>query len=411
MGIYSIWPYFVCMGALLVFAAAPAFRAADTPPSPGRDRISTLDGLRGFLALGVFFHHAAINHEYMIDGRFYLPPSRFYTMLGQVSVAMFFMITGYLFWSRMIRSRGRPDWLRLYTGRVFRIGPLYTFAAVAMLMVVFSHTGLKLNVAPLELIKEITKWLMLGYFGEGPDINGYTGTSELLVVAWTLRPEWIFYVSLLITSLAARDAKTHLPFTAVGWIASLTGLTAWDAAWIAYVALFFTGMLCASLEENKLTLKVTNRTASILILALIGGVFTAFPSAYQASPIILIGLAFFLIVSGYDVFGLLLSHAACRLGNISYGIYLLHLLVLTLVFSIDPVRAFALGSPSHHWVMVLMCGALIIVAALVAHVCIERPGIKLGNRFSVTVTTYKKSFTAVLMVIALSLASTAGVHW
>jgi hypothetical protein len=73
MHAYSIWPYFVCMGLLLAIAATPLFKAADVPPNPRGDRLSTLDGLRGFLALGVFFFHASSYHEYICKGALNLP--------------------------------------------------------------------------------------------------------------------------------------------------------------------------------------------------------------------------------------------------------------------------------------------------------------------------------------------------
>jgi len=97
------------MAFLLSLVASPLFRGAEVPPSPRGGRISTLDGLRGFLALGVFFHHAAVYHEYLSDGRWQVPPSRFYTLVGQSSVAMFFMITGFLFWSRIIQQKEGTD--------------------------------------------------------------------------------------------------------------------------------------------------------------------------------------------------------------------------------------------------------------------------------------------------------------
>src|SRR5215831_10336705 len=103
MDAYSIWPYFACMGLLLAIAATPLFKAADVPPNPRDDRLSTLDGLRGFLALCVFFQHATL----------YGPPASapgFYFYNGQVGVETFFMITGYLFWSRLVAQRGRWDW-------------------------------------------------------------------------------------------------------------------------------------------------------------------------------------------------------------------------------------------------------------------------------------------------------------
>jgi peptidoglycan/LPS O-acetylase OafA/YrhL len=52
---------------------------------------------------------------------------------------------------------------------------------------------------------------------------------------------------------------------------------------------------------------------------------------YAAGPIILLGGAFFLIISGAKLFSLLSSRPARRLGNVSYGIYLLQELIMTLV--------------------------------------------------------------------------------
>ncbi len=97
MGFYSVWPFFGCLAVLLALARLPVFTAVDTPPSPHFNRVATLDGLRGFLALAVFFHHAAIYHRFLLDGVWALPPSRFYALLGPVGVSVFFMITGYLF--------------------------------------------------------------------------------------------------------------------------------------------------------------------------------------------------------------------------------------------------------------------------------------------------------------------------
>ena len=144
MDYYSIWPVFGCLAILLTAASVWPFGSADIPPGK-RQRISVLDGLRGFLALGVFFHHAAIYHRYVLDDVWALPPSAVFTLFGQVGVSMFFMITGYLFWSRMIAECGRPDWMGLYISRIFRIGPLYLVAVGTMLATVFVLTDFRLN--------------------------------------------------------------------------------------------------------------------------------------------------------------------------------------------------------------------------------------------------------------------------
>ena len=383
MGFYAAWPFFLCLAVLLALARLPLFAAADTPPSPRPDRVATLDGLRGFLALAVFFHHATIYHRFLRDGAWVLPPSRFYALLGPVGVSVFFMITGYLFWSQMIGSLGRPAWLRLYVGRVFRIGPLYLVAVAGMLAFVLAGTGARLNVSPSQLAGEIGCWLALG-FVVGPDVNGYPATSSVLAgVTWTLGYEWIFYLSLPVAALAARGRRAHLPFA----LAGLAGSLAWTwrfsqpsafASDPFCVAMFFTGMSCASLRAARIVPPLPDAAASALVLALVVAVFAAFPVAYATGPVILLGLAFFLVASGCTVFGLLASRAARRLGDVSYGIYLLQGLVLALV--LRPLRAASLASPVQHWALVLVCAALLVVLATATHALVERPGIALGKR-------------------------------
>ena len=96
------------MAVILLLASSPLLKPADAPSKTIPSRVHTIDGLRGFLALGVVFHHVAIYHQYMQTGKWRLPPTRFYADLGQVGVAMFFMITGHLFWTQMLKAGGKP---------------------------------------------------------------------------------------------------------------------------------------------------------------------------------------------------------------------------------------------------------------------------------------------------------------
>jgi peptidoglycan/LPS O-acetylase OafA/YrhL len=54
---------------------------------------------------------------------------------------MFFMITGYLFYSQLLKQKGRPNWKKLYIGRIFRIIPLYWFAVALVVFGVAIHTN------------------------------------------------------------------------------------------------------------------------------------------------------------------------------------------------------------------------------------------------------------------------------
>jgi peptidoglycan/LPS O-acetylase OafA/YrhL len=379
---YSLWPYFAIMCVLLLIAASPLLRAADEPPSRHASRISALDGLRGVLALGVFFHHAAIYHDYLLDGRWDVPPSGFYTLLGQGGVAMFFMITGFLFWSRLIKSKERTDWFSLYLGRVFRIGPLYLLAAVCGLVVVFLKIGFTVNVTAGKLLEQIGHWLALGYLSLTP-VNGYSEAPLVLARAtWTLHYEWLFYASLLVLAFPARRPNLHLPFAAGALLLTLIYLAVRPGQPAACVCLFLFGMFCGSLIHEGMVVKTSNTVTSAMAALLIGLVFVAFASAYSIGPVILLGGAFYFIASGSTLFGLLTSRPARRMGNVSYGIYLLQGLSLAVVFMFASAKHAALASPFGHWLVVLLCAILLVSAATVSHVLIERPGIALGRRLT-----------------------------
>ena len=96
-------------------------------------------------------------------------------------------------------------------------------------------------------------------------------------------------------------------------------------------------------------------------------------------PVVLLGGAFYLITSGCTVFTLLVSRPARRLGNVSYGIYLLQGLVLAAVFRPAPLRDAAIAHPAYHWTLALLAAVLLVAVATAAHVGIERPGIALGR--------------------------------
>ncbi|MBV9653028.1 MAG: acyltransferase [Acetobacteraceae bacterium] len=382
LAFHSVWPLFVCVGILLVLARSPLLAGADPPPSDRTPRVATLDGLRGFLALAVVFHHVGIYHNYMLAERWTFPPSRVYSLLGATGVSLFFMITGYLFWGRLLRTRGRPDWFSLYAGRLFRIGPLYLVAVGAMLLIVFCLTWPTLEVAPRQLAAQLASWLSLGVDSREPDVNGYAQTFSLLAgVTWSLQFEWFFYASLPVLALAARR-RWHLAFAASGVPVCLVAahfapLDQHD--WLVCVALFASGMAAASMQAKRKGLGLPDAVASALVVLLIALAVSIPDHPYSVTSVVLLATAFHLIVSGSTLFGLLVSRAARRLGDISYGIYLLQGLFLAAVFRPASLKEAALASPLAYWSLALAATVLLVLAACVAHTLVERPGIKLGR--------------------------------
>ena len=47
--------------------------------------------------------------------------------------------------------------------------------------------------------------------------------------------------------------------------------------------------------------------------------------------------------------------------------------------SIDPVRSYALESDIFYWIVIALCGVLVVLAATLSYLFIERPGIRLGK--------------------------------
>ncbi len=387
MDFYPAWPAFLTFVGLFVLADTRLFASADAPPAPRPARLQTIDGLRGFLALSVVLFHGAVYHRYLQDGTWQGPPSSGYTLLGTGGVAVFFMITGYLFWCRVIDERRHMNWTKFYIGRVFRIAPLYLASVLGLLVLVMIQTGWRLRVPAITFVEEMVPWLALGLF-DPTDLNGHPGTLILNAgVTWSLRYEWLFYLLLPALGLVAGRGSLRLGVVivalAAGFLWSHHGgpylLGPGDPA---FATLFLIGIACASADRNGWVVRVDDRLASVVVLALIVVLFRTCHIAYSPLAMALLGICFYLVISGCTVFSILARRASKRLGDMSYGIYLLQGLVLAALFQFRTVRVFALTSPPRHWIVVL-CGAAILVGvAALSHAWIERPGIMLGKRVS-----------------------------
>jgi peptidoglycan/LPS O-acetylase OafA/YrhL len=368
-GFYSpVWALLV-VATMFAAAATPLFRWADAKAST-TPREVPVDGIRGFLAISVFLHHAAIYQRYAGGGVWAEPPATFYASAGPVGVAIFFAITAYLFWGRVLS--GRMDWLGFYIGRVFRIGPLYLVAIAAVLAITLAVTG------SLEILPTI-QWLGLGALG-APAMNDYEPKRILAGVTWTLLWEWRFYVVLFPLAFFRR---LHWLVGGLGLAGSLVLLTLHPSPSVSIPALggfFSVGMLCASAKHSGFVLPLPRWALSIAALGALLTALFLIPSNYSVAGVLLAGVAFFAVEGGGDVFGLLTQRASIRLGNLSYGIYLLHGLVLFAVFSAPGAGAFALSSPAHYWVTMTFAGLAVATLALALHRPVELAGIEAGRK-------------------------------
>ena len=167
MLLYSPIGYFASMTVLLGFVYLITSFFLSKPilhnnNGVNSSRTETIDGLRGFLATAVFFHHALIYHLYLLSGIWQLPSSDFFIQLGQTGVSLFFMITGFLFFQKAIQSGGFIKWPSYIVSRIFRIGPIYFLAIGLMLLVIFVRSHWHLYVSGVTLLKQLSSFLFMG---------------------------------------------------------------------------------------------------------------------------------------------------------------------------------------------------------------------------------------------------------
>ncbi|MCK9192714.1 MAG: acyltransferase [Nevskia sp.] len=363
---------------LLALVSAKLLVYIDPPPKAGR--YASIDGLRGFLAFFVFLHHSAYWYFFLRTGQWGGIQSYFYNHCGESAVVMFFMITAFLFISKLLDSRVRPvDWQRLYVSRVMRLVPLYLFAMAALFIYVAIASDFTLRVPAVTLLLDVGRWLGFSAFGE-PDLNGVIRTSEILAgVTWSLPYEWAFYLALPLIGLMV---GCRAPMRLIAFCAfSVAVITYGLKNQLAYLS-FSGGLIAAfAVRSPKLCQALSGRGGSVLALVCIAATVLFLPSAYSRPALPLLAIAFVVIACGNNLFGMLVTPAARTLGKMGYSLYLLHGLLLYTVFhfviGVDVARTL---TPELHWLIALACVPILIGGCALTFRYIETPGIEASPR-------------------------------
>ena len=323
-----------------------------------------IDGLRGYLAIFVFIHHSAIWYYYPKSGLWSAPPSNLFSHFGDSSVVLFFMVTGFLFYTKLIEAYNKPfDWLRLYVSRFLRITPLYFLVVMVLLFLVFIVSDFKITESPVLIFKKIIMWLGFGII-DTPDINNVTNTNYITGgVIWTLKYEWLFYFSLQIVSWLAFKIKCN-------WKTILFSLIGFSFVFYylkpdGIILLSFAGGIAAALLNR--TEKIKNFAISFIgsIIALVCLISTIifFDSPYDYIPLLLLSIFFIIIANGNSLFGILQLKVSRALGQISYTIYLVHGLLLYITFNFILKNEY---SVTIHWMIISLVGvALVLVCRII----------------------------------------------
>lgn len=374
------------LSAAAVLAATPAARRI-LAESAGRDL--GLDGLRGFLAFFVFVHHASVTWFFIQGQPWDKPPSRLFSQLGSASVALFFMVTAFLFWGRVLARRGDMNWNGFWIGRAFRIYPAYLLAILLILLVAFATQGFRLQTDLGTFLRALARWLAFAhpYF---PDLNGLPGTGRLIAYAsWTLAYEMLFYAMLPLAALAAFRASPPAAAAAAMapsfLLASILALLATGRFLFSLPVLesFAGGIAAAHLVRIPALVALCRSPlgTALAVACLLAG-FLAFDTAFTPLATLTLAAFFLVVAAGNPLLGLLHRPWALWLGQVSYSVYILHGLVLWLVCD----RLFlALAAPTDQTAYIalsLAAAALLVLLASASAILVEFPAIALGRRLA-----------------------------
>ncbi|MCP2025995.1 peptidoglycan/LPS O-acetylase OafA/YrhL [Flavobacterium sp. HSC-32F16] len=296
-------------------------------------RYPEIDGLRGYLAFFVFLHHAYIWQVFLKTTDWKDPESNLFNQFGETSVIFFFIITAFLFTSKLLHNKtGEIDWLNYLRSRFLRLFPMYFFSIIIIFILAAFLTQFTLRVSFIEILKSTLSWLFFNVSKKHSNLNGLEDTFILNAgITWTLPYEWAFYFLLPLIALWFKikiNLKAVLSFTLAAAIIMILNKSS-----LRHFVPFAGGIIVALLmNTKKIPAILKQKKYTILALLLLSISIYFFNGGRKPIQIIISSIVFLIIASGNSFFGALSSSFSRKFGQITYSLYLLHGIFLFIIF-------------------------------------------------------------------------------
>ena len=333
----------------------------------GRRYFAPLDGLRAVSILLVITAHAT--------------DPLFTPLHGAVGVTIFFVISGYLITTLLVREEERRGHIRIkafYIRRAFRILPLYYLTLAAYVVLI----GILHLQAGSSSVWHSLPWYLTYQNDLAPHGAGIFGQS------WSLAVEEKYYLLWPLMFVIPLLRRHRL--TVAGSLAALTALASlWSAT--AYFAIYTPILLGCTvglvLDNPALYQRAVRLATTPVALLLIAALIVwelRFENGSDVHVVfsVLIALLFPAVLVGPQwLSGLLSNRVAVYIGTRSYALYLIHRMAKGVVD-----RAVSYGSTSvpHELVHFVLIVVLSLIAAELMCRVVEQPMIRLGRRLAST---------------------------
>ncbi len=383
--------------------------------APSKDYFGSLDTLR-FLAFFLVFanHVAAFLHFPALVGT---PGTASFTYLqmGDLGVGFFFVLSGFLITYLLEKERVKTGTVSLknfYIRRVLRIWPLYFLVLGIIIAISFLFQG-------FDLYKTMVDWKEVLYhiFFAGNIFRSFQGTSnEMIAIFWSIAVEEQFY--LVWPAIFKFFRKYIVSVLAVGIIISMA--VRYHYANNFWAREFFTPSVMAYLmvgayigiygprlkhwlghKRRALAVGFGSFGGVVGLLSIRGFVFPySYPQWFIAldGPLFAIFFAFIILSAVYGGFGRREPHehpsvwvrvratvgrVTEYLGRVSYGLYVYHLVALTIVLYIATKFGFTGQNIGEGTFFILAACAMTLVISIsaISYKFWEGPFLKLKDRF------------------------------
>lgn len=354
----------------------PGARVTSTATLKGLSRLPALDGVRGISALGIFGTHA------------FLRPLRG----AWIAVDVFFVLSGYLITTILLREHGRNgrlDLRRFFGSRIVRLYPVLLITVVAGCVLY--------QVLPDEVAGErslLRSALATVTYTENLVVAQRPSVPDPWSHTWSLAEEEQFYLvwPVLLAGLLA-FARTKAVYAAAGLaVASaiallLTVKGAYYLPWTHASGLAVGAVMGLALfhDTGRLTRPLRTPLAGwIAVAGLLALVTYLGYQPFASKHALVVGLLGTAVLSG-----LLVGHLACnteslvsrgfawrpiaQVGRWSYGFYLVHVPLLA-----------TLGAHLDHWTAITIAFVVTLLWSAMLHKTVERPLDKVRHRVFAT---------------------------
>lgn len=344
-------------------------------------KYKSIDCIRGYLSLGVFFYHFLVSIQYFkidlwIAHKTYFPINN----VGIFSVFIFFMITSFLFFGKFLDCNFKNfSWKNFLISRIFRLLPLYIFYGIISTFLYFAlHDNEILD------YKKITNYLK--FFVKLFDFSilniKKNEISNVFGVIWTLQVEFYFYLSLPLIFLLYKITKSQKIASII--LIYILGILYFSVNRFYFnycINYFLLGMLASfGVRNKKFTSFFLRKDVGFLVFIIF--LFNILLSKNNIEfSVTILGLFFFVVaVNNSVIIQIFDKKISYFLSNISYSVYLNHSIVLYLMLKIIGRELLINMNFIELLMLFLMNLVLIIIFSDLTYRLIEKPFIEFGRK-------------------------------